>query len=280
MRRRLIGFALAAVLSASGCGGGDKPSVPPEQTSDGGSPGQSGGGAPTVPGAVAPASVVVSLALNDGTSEQVEQGTPLLLMGVVALRGNPREPFDVAADSIQLNIVSTKGEAQDWPLAPLEELPKSLALSGEQDQARAWWGLSAAQTQEIPVGSYVVELSVGEARSMAQAIEIGAPAALRDAGQLVRYARLQAQLFSLQGEAELAADVLEEALLDAPDDVGLRVSLSRAQAAAGQTDAAALNAETALAAAREQYPDEPEALLTPLEAQRSLTDQALFGGAP
>ena len=101
----------------------------------------------------------LALTLNDGVSESVYRGWPLLFRGDAVLMRAVAAPIALDLPSLTLVITPAQGPAMDWPLRRVTEFAATPTLGPASESVRVVWILAAAQTGALEPGDYTARLS-------------------------------------------------------------------------------------------------------------------------
>lgn len=253
-------FALLAALS---CSEKQAPSAPsPTDPTD-----------PTDPEPAAAASPFeVGFAINHDGSQTVLRGWPLVVRISATLATTTDEAYRLDDDTLSLRVQGERGGAEEWPFeAPPSEAAER-ALEAQTPTLEVVRLLDAAATMKLAEGPRTVQVQWGPAAERFAITVVDPPANRADARAL-----LQADESALRGDVDAALEALDEQLDEAPTSVALLNQRALVHEQAGDAYSAFTDAQAALAAFVDQYPDATEPPVTVLRLTGRLLPLVLAG---
>lgn len=270
---RLFGSACAllVVASLSGCSKDNSSTEPPD-------PGASAGaGGTSEPEPSGPSPFVLSCAVNLDGRETLRRGWPGVLRVNAAFDREPGadERYTLDDDALRLTVRDASNEEQALSFAAAAA--SETLLDADHPALELIRVLSGDQTAELAKGTYTLEVSWGPAR---ERFEITVEDPPPDSPQTNESrALLEADAALQLGRFEEALDGLDLALDDQPDSIVLLNQRALVREQAGDDEGALLDAQAALAAFYEQFPDASEPPVTILRVNNRVLNR-LLGGAP
>lgn len=163
----------------------------------------------------------LSLSVNGTTEAVVYRGWPLQVEARALL--DEGETAEVQWPSaVHLTIRnSTNGAAVVWPLQMIANADELVVVSGDRSPG-ALWILGADATAVMSPGEYTIQADHPAAgRSRLLMISVGNEPAELSREQLSLKARLRSRYEELTGTREAALQILNDRLVDVPDDIGV-----------------------------------------------------------
>ena len=176
----------------------------------------------------------LALTLNDGVSESVYRGWPLVFRGDAVLMREVAVPIALDLPSLTLAITPAQGPAMSWPLRRVPEFASAPMLGVGSESVRVVWLLTAEQTVALVPGDYTARLSWAGRTSPPVTFSVLAPPATVPAEDEIRRALLESQTALYLGDTAGALAALVPAESSHPESIDLLVQRARVQVQRGE----------------------------------------------
>jgi len=236
----------------------------------GGTPGTGGAGSRGGP-------FVLTGTVNHDGREVIVRGWPVVLRvsAVFDHRPSATESYALDDDALTIGVRGEDGTPRTWEfVAPSSQ---RAVLDRESRGVETLRVLSAEKSLGIENGTYELQLEWGPARDRLELTVEDAPEESAEVRE--ERALIEADAALSLGRFDEAIDVLDAALDVVPRSVALANQRALAHEAAGDDEAALLDAQAALQEFWDQYPDATEPPMTILDVNNRLFSR-LFGRAP
>lgn len=198
----------------------------------------------------------LALTLNDGTSEVVYAGWPLIVAADAVLMEEVATAFTLDPASVRLVIQTSEGAATTWPLRRIETTSAN-QLGPANDTVRIRWVLTAEAAAALNPGAYSAKFSWAGRNAPALEFRVEPAPVAPSPEQRIRRALLQSQVLLLGRDLDGALAAVAPLVEQEPARIDLLVQQSRVQLARGDSRAAFHSAQRALAVYYDRNPTSP-----------------------
>jgi hypothetical protein len=169
----------------------------------------------------------LSLTLNDGVSQSVFRGWPLLFLGDAEWLEETAEPISLDRNSLALSISPVRGPATQWPLRRVTEFATEPMLGPASDAVRVVWVLTGEQTAALVPGKYTANFAWAGRTSPPLAFTVSDPPKTLPVHDEIRRSLLQSQMLQYFDDTAEALAVLGKAETRQPESIALLVQRAR-----------------------------------------------------
>lgn len=254
---------ILALLALSSCSESKAPPTPgadPTDPTD-----------PTDPEPAAASPFEVGFAINHDGSQRVLRGWPLVVRISATLATTTDEAYRLDDDTLSVRVQGERGGAEEWPLEAPPSEAAARALEAQTPTVEVVRLLDADATMKLAEGPRTVQVKWGPATERFAITVEDAP---EDAAAR---ALLRADESLHRGDVDAALEALDERLDESPTSVALLNQRALVHEQAGDAYSAFADAQAALAAFVDQYPDATEPPVTILQLTGRLLPLVLAG---
>lgn len=201
----------------------------------------------------------VGFAVNHDGTQRVLRGWPLVLRISATLATTTEERYRLDDDTLAVRVLTADGKAEEWALKAPPDAETERELEAQSPTLEVARLLDGEATAKLAAGERTVRVKWGDATE-SFAITVADPPEDETARAL-----LQADYSLLGQDVDAALDALDEQLSATPSSVALLNQRALVQESAGDPVSAFVDAQAALSAFVEEFPDATEPPVTLLQ---------------